>query len=55
MATINPMLLRKSCGAIWIDFWLALIGADQNWPVLYSSRIDGCLLPMDGERSCDAP
>lgn len=34
------------------DFWLwiydvALQSADAGTPVLYSSRIDGCLLPME--------
>ena len=40
------------CGSPLIGFWQAMIGADQNWPVEYSSRIDGCLKPFftDEER-----
>jgi hypothetical protein len=40
------------CGSPLIGFWLALLGADWDWPILYASRIDGCLLPFftDEER-----
>ena len=37
------------CGSPLIGFWLALLGADRDWPIPYSSRIDGCLLPVYGD------
>jgi hypothetical protein len=37
------------CGSPLISFWLALLGADLDWPIPYASRIDGCLLPLYGE------
>jgi hypothetical protein len=43
------------CGSPLIGFWLALLGADWDWPILYASRIDGCLLPLHEEQSRDAP
>jgi hypothetical protein len=44
----------NSCGSPPICFWLALLGADRDWPVEYSSRIDGYLLPLHDEQSHNA-
>jgi hypothetical protein len=44
----------NSCGSPLIGFWLALLGADRDWPIPYSSRIDGCLLPLHEEKSYNA-
>jgi hypothetical protein len=33
-------------GEYLVLFWLAMIGADRNWPTGYSSRIDGCVEPV---------
>jgi hypothetical protein len=43
------------CSSPLIGFWLAMIGADLDWPIPYASRIDGCLLPWaDEEQSYNA-
>ena len=32
----------------YLCYWAALLGADRDWPVIYSSWIDGVLLPFFG-------